>query len=448
MVMMFGIVFLYFCMTIVIRSSLEKLDHASIEREAFEYKAAFSKGGISSVKKKYFEEAPEDTTSTLTLVFFDKDKNLIFATPHRESLGIDVSDMAPDHNFKTSEWTKVVSKNKSISDVFALTLANNGYFAIAMPTSNRENIISELQKNFLFFALFSIVISTMLSHLLASRALIPLDKFLLGLKSVIGSGDISARISSSSPIYELNQLSVSFNVLLEKIESIISQMKQDLEMVAHEIKTPLTRIKLEVDKSITDNNADVHDLHNVLINTSEEVTGVARIINTLLDTSEAGITKLNIKLEPVNLSQICEEVSSSFQILAEDKNVELIIKIADNIIVEGDKFRLNQVVSNLLDNAVKYTPQNQKITISLSILNNMALLEISDTGPGISEREMKLIWNKFYRANTDKSAPGIGLGLALVKAIVIALKGRVYVKNSQPNGACFVVELPISNSIT
>jgi len=166
------------------------------------------------------------------------------------------------------------------------------------------------------------------------------------------------------------------------------------------------------------------------------------MLNTLMDISEAETGALKLKLEPVNISELLENVVELYRYVAEDKQLVVHTAYPRELYVTADRHRLRQALANLLDNALKYTPRGGRVEVQASAHPQEVVINIKDSGPGIPPEEIPKIWDRLYRGDQSRSQRGLGLGLSLVKAIVSAHRGQVEVASQPGVGSCFSVHLP------
>src|SRR5690606_35263334 len=160
--------------------------------------------------------------------------------------------------------------------------------------------------------------------------------------------------------------------------------------------------------------------------------------------AENGVLPLH--LEPVVVGRLLADAADLYDFVAEEKGVAIEVTAADTVVAAGDPTRLRQVLANLVDNAVKYTPSGGKVFLGAEQRDGRALITVRDTGPGIPEAEQELVWRRLFRGDQSRSQRGFGLGLSVVKAVVEAHQGRVHVGNAPGGGAVFTVDLPVATA--
>ncbi|MBI5185720.1 MAG: HAMP domain-containing protein [Nitrospinae bacterium] len=262
----------------------------------------------------------------------------------------------------------------------------------------------------------------------------------------IGKGDLGRRVPLGNEGQEINALAHAFNEMLERIESLVRELKQITDNVAHELRTPITRIRGMAETTLT-GSGDLNQYREMAASVIEGSDRLIEMINTMLEIAitDSGVAEL--AREPLDIREIVREAADLFKPLAEDKGIDIQLDIPPQaVIVPGDRPRLQRAVANLLDNAIKYTPSGGTVTISLETDTTRAKVEIADTGMGIDKKNISRIFDRFYRCDESRSTPGSGLGLSLALAIIRAHGGNIIMKSAPGSGTSFAIVLPRASS--
>ena len=257
----------------------------------------------------------------------------------------------------------------------------------------------------------------------------------------------------SPPIFEVTEaaeqeiikLARSYNNMMVRHADNLLRARQFSADVTHELRTPLTILRGETELALR-NGRDKKQLRAVLESNLEEISRMSYLIEDLLLLSKSDLGEIPLKMEPLSLVEFIIELHHQAQLLATTKNIKVDLHCPDEqIILSADSLRLRQVFLNLLTNAIKYTPKNGSITIELLLNENNVEITITDTGIGIDDENLDVIFDRFYRVNktNNRNDGGSGLGLAIVKWIVNAHAGSITVSSIPGQGSKFTVILPL-----
>jgi len=258
----------------------------------------------------------------------------------------------------------------------------------------------------------------------------------------ITSGGFRHRVPVKGSGDEVDNLAAVFNQMLDRIQALITGMREVNDNIAHDLRSPITRIRGLAETIITGEES-LEAYRTLASSTIEECDRLLEMINTMLDISEmhAGVSKNDIC--EVDIAEMIKETSELFRPVAEDKAIRLSVRVEQQTVVRGDKRRLQRALANFLDNALKYTAAGGEVIFSTELEGEQAVIRITDTGTGIPPDELPRIFEKFYRGEMARSLPGSGLGLSLAQAIIQSHGGNVSVTSYLGSGSNFTVNLPL-----
>ena len=294
---------------------------------------------------------------------------------------------------------------------------------------------------------FAVVLALALAGgALATReALAPVRRLATVLGDIVRTGKVSARVEvrgDGDPLDDLGRLA---NEMLDRTSTLIAGMKASLDDVAHDLRTPLQRLRATAETALREDKPP-EAARAALVVCIEECDRVASMLTTLMDISEAETGVMALRREPLDVAALLRETAELYEDAAEDKGITLAVEATAGLTVSGDRARLRQALANLVDNAVKYTPQDGHVWLRARGEGNRILIECTDDGPGIPPTDLTRIWDRLYRGDQSRSAKGLGLGLSLVRAIARAHGGEATVESTVGRGSTFRLVLPASDA--
>ncbi|CUS92426.1 heavy metal sensor kinase [Candidatus Kryptonium thompsonii] len=324
----------------------------------------------------------------------------------------------------------------------------DGEFYGVVETSKFEGTVQTamglLRTSLAVAIIFTFVLVAYGGNLIVSKLISPLER-IIEKTDKITSENLTERVELSEDNYpeEVVKLVNSINKLLERLERAFKQISQFTSDVAHELLTPLTVIKDEIEITLMKkrrSNEYIRTLNLIQKQTERTISIIKSML--YLAKADAGIIKAN--LERVNVSNLIQELISTFNLKARQKNIKLRFYCDGDVVVHTDEKLLFEALRNIIDNAIEYTNSGGKVEISCERANGGVKIFVSDTGIGISEDDLQHIFNRFYRGKNafEINASGTGLGLSLTKSIIEILSGKIEVSSQLGKGTKFVIYLP------
>lgn len=316
-----------------------------------------------------------------------------------------------------------------------------GVLFINMPLAPVEDTASILKKQLMFITLILLVAAVIISYMISRT----FTKPILEIKKVsekMASGDFSDRIKSRSKD-EIGKLAETINYMGQEL-SKIEQLRKDLiANVSHELRTPLSLIRgyAETIRDVSGNVPEKREKQlNIIIEESERLS---KIVDDILNLSQMQAGYLNLNLGQFMINKTIEDVVKRYDILSEKTDIKIIFENTGDIMVTADEQRIEQVLFNLINNAFNHTPEGGSITVKVIDGQDTVKVEVSDTGTGISDEDIKHVWDRYYKADktSGRKMVGTGLGLAIVKSVLESHKALYGVKSKKGAGTTFWFEL-------
>lgn len=330
---------------------------------------------------------------------------------------------------------------------------------ITMPILENKKIISIVQvgssleefedtmKRLLIIMIVSIITATsgtiVVGYFMAKKTMKPVDQIRRAAVK-ISSSNLDERIELKGRKDELGRLAETFNAMISRLKDSFQRINQFSIDVSHELKTPLTILKGETELALRKERT-VEEYRRSLASNLEEIDRMSRIIDDLLLLSKAEVKDIRMNLEKVDLRDLLADVCLNMKLFGENKGVEIIAKDLEDIRIVGDELKLRRMLTNIVENGIKYGGRGGHVTVSSFKQNGYAYINIQDDGPGIAADDIKYIFDRFYRADRSrKRESGSGLGLSISKWIAEAHKGTIEVESTPSAGSLFRIKLPMS----
>jgi len=315
-----------------------------------------------------------------------------------------------------NEKKKVAAKIHTFSDGSRLLVARD----IDDIIKNYE-MLNMLSIFIIAFMLIVVLISFLISNFVVSR----INKITNTARQIINTGDLSQRISTDSNWDDLSYLSETLNELLAKVESLMQGIRQVSDNIAHDLRTPITRLRGDLEE-LKDKKLSGKDISKLV----DEADRILSIFNSLLRIANVEKSKSTQHLSKTDINTILQDVTELYEPFAQDKNITIKLNIPEKAEITADKDLLFQMFANVIDNAIKFSPSNENVKIDVTKAKGELKISISDNGIGISKKEYERVFDRFYRADKSRNTKGHGLGLSMVKAVVELHKGSISLENN------------------
>ncbi|MCG6880597.1 MAG: HAMP domain-containing protein [Deltaproteobacteria bacterium] len=427
----------------VIDNLAEQREKEIVRDRIQEYRAWFEEGGVRALKARFDQQANPQGDIFFVRIVGPLNQVLFLKFPHGFE-GLDPRRLKGMQPGKKDFWLSLEdASHKGAWTVGMASLPGGVTLQVGKSSARSRELLSYFRTVFLIFMIPILLLGVIGGSMVTFRAIKPIRSLIETVKSILKTGKMSLRVPVRKERGELDELVGLFNRMLDKNDSLIQAMHNSLDNVAHDLRTPMTRLRGVAEFALQDDN-NREACREALGDCMEESERVLTMLNTLMDVAEAETGAMRLNRDLLSVSHVIQDVVDLYGIVAEEQDTKVVLKLDDNLMIWADRTRLQQVLANLLDNALKYSEKGGKVNIESAAKGPNVVITVTDEGVGIAENEIPRIWERLYRGDLSRSRRGLGLGLSFVKAIVEAHGGTVHVRSRLKEGSSFIVNLPRS----
>jgi signal transduction histidine kinase len=424
-------------------SSMNGAEEEETNRRLLNYWALFQSEGIDLVileiekesflygDRPFFARIADNTNTTLFLRYPES-----WAEYSIESL-----EDLPINNFEDSLILNT-KNSENVLKVYTVWLSEKYILQIGISTARSDQLLNLYKRNFIFLLFSLVLLGFGAGAFFSGRFLSPLRSLNYALKNILSTGDFSKRIPQRGIRDDLEEVISMFNTMLKRIETLIFQMKGNLDTVAHDLRTPMTIFRGYAEQALN-NPDDIKAAREALSSSLEQSEKILSMLTTIMDISEAEAGTLKLHIENLKLDHVLESLVEMYEFISLERNIRIELQTFP-CQIKADPVRIRQAISNVIDNAIKYSPNGGLIKISMEKQNLQIFINIKDSGFGITKDDMPFIWDRLYRSPHVNDISGTGLGLSVVKAVLMAHKGSVSAESIPGKGSTFIISLPES----
>ena len=430
---------------ILLSASLRRYDRESIETALVQFARAYLTGGPSGLAREIQEGRLALSPGPLFVRTIGPGQSLVFFSVPRQWQQLDLSSVEVPRRIGDQTWsTLAIGDSGDELEIASARLPEGTLLQVGRSTERRRVLLAQFRLVLLVDLALVVVVALVGGALVTWSGLQPLHALTDTVRGIVRTGRTDARVPPSESDDVLGELGGLVNQMLERIDASVTGMRGALDNVAHDLRTPLTRLRGRAEEALR--SGDVDRLRAALAECVEEADRVNGMLAMLMDISEAETGTMALRREPVVLADVVRQAVDLYEDAAEERQIALDLDVDPALVVPVDRVRIRQVLANLIDNAVKYSPDGSRVSVSVHGAGDTALVRVVDRGVGISPGDLPHIWNRLYRGDRSRTTRGLGLGLSLVKAIVEAHGGQVGVESTPGGGSRFEVRLPLEAS--
>lgn len=424
----------------VLGNALTEREQANVERRTEVLLEVFNQQGLVGMERFHADPSPE-VRSYFVRILDPQGKSVWWRLPH-DWIETQVDRIPTPIGVITQEkrYERIPQNGFKDYAIAYRPLPQGHVLQVGRLTDNREVLLEPVRRAFLPTAISALAVSLVVGTFVAWRATRPLRAVSDTARRILETGDLNARVPGPDGSGELAVLVRQLNTLLEKNSTHVRVLRDTLDNLAHDLRTPLTRLRGTAEIAMQD-AGDPEEARAALADCVNESDRLLHVLEALLDISAAEGGALKLDRDQIDVRSLVERAADLYREVAEEKRIAVEVDQPEAVEANVDAIRLGQAVNNLLDNALKYTPAGGRVVLTTRNEPKAAVITITDNGPGVPTAERDAIFRRLYRGDSSRSQRGLGLGLSLVKAIVESHGGTVSVDDAPGGGAQFTVRI-------
>lgn len=429
---------------LMLSQRMETRIDALLLSDALEFRDLYRLHGIDTIESEFAREAEIDGTDKVFFRLLSQDGHQLKASDLHAWKQLPATQSILAHltfDQPAFETVTIPGQPHQVRVIYLHIAEDQNVLQVGYLQRDDERFLEEYRHVSAVAVFAGLLLAASLGWFMARRALGGVEHITETARQ-IGKGDFDRRVIVSNRGDEIDRLATTFNVMLDKIQSLVVELKQVTSDIAHDLRSPITRIRGMAETTLLGDTTlqAYQEMAGLVV---EESDRLVAIINSLLEIAEADAGVTQLTRSDFDMTVMIQDAVELFRPVAEDRNITFhVIAPSGQCIFTGDKGRLQRVLANLIDNALKYTGPGGQVRISLEDGLSHIKISLSDSGIGIDEHDLPHIFDRFYRADRSRSACGNGLGLSLAQAFIKAHRGHIEVESAPDNGSTFRIVLP------
>jgi len=421
--------------------TMERLDEELLAKTKI-YSEYLTDIGLSGITERLVEEAKWEHSWEEFYRIIDFKGNVLYASDmpswdsvHKIGIFRELEGDQINHVFQTATLLETDAKARVISAV----IGPHTILQIGETLEEADEYLEIFRDLLLILTVLLIMISALMGWLLAKRALIDMEEVTQTAEG-ISDGSYSRRVEIEGRFKETKRLGIAFNRMLDRIQVGLRSMQEINDNIAHDLRSPLARIRGIAEMTLM-NEKSIDEYKEMAVNTIEECDSLIDMVNTMLELTETEAGMKNTADEAFDIVAVISQACEIFRPVADQKDIDIASNLPVTLPFHGSRKKMQRIVTNILENAIKYTPRHGKVAVSARVEKGIIQISFNDNGVGISAEDLPHIFKRFYRCDRSRPQGGIGLGLCLVKAYTESMNGLISVTSIINEGSTFTLSL-------
>ena len=443
-VFLFSLLLTFGLGVLITYNSLKETNRREIASKTVELAATYAQKGVRELQNVVESDNMMGRDRPFFVRLADARNNTLFASTPQEWTRFGVLNLEKREPASHGSFFVLGAPGAEYSlEVFTYELGNEHILQVGSSTRVRDHVVTAMIRTFLLITIPAAIALVLFLWWFSRSLMKPVTDLLEAAHNVIDNGHYEDNLPQRGIAKEFDEVAALFNRMFSTLEGLIGNLRRALTSIGHEIRTPMTRLRMNAEFALREEAGEEERIAalEASIRESENVTA---LLKRILETSEAESGLVHVQRKAADLAHMCSEVAELYGYMGAEREIEVQYRGPDSLVIGVDPERIRQVLTNLLDNALKYSEAGSTVLVELQEEENTTRISVEDEGPGVAEEDIEKIWNYGFRSFTPSDTKGHGLGLTLVKAIVEAHGGSVEARSEPQRGTCFIISLPRS----